>query len=161
MNTRITGKKSLLALAVCAALLSGNTLAANAGQGQNSQGDSQGRHEQKSEKKSEKKQKSSKHFDNNRREVVQNYYKNRKSDKGCPPGLAKKDNGCLPPGQAKKYELGRNLYANTSYQAVPQDLLYLLGQPPAGQHYGVIDNDILLLANMTELVLEVITGSGQ
>jgi len=23
-------------------------------------------------------------------------------DNGCPPGLAKKDNGCLPPGQAKK-----------------------------------------------------------
>lgn len=22
--------------------------------------------------------------------------------KGCPPGLAKKQNGCLPPGQAKK-----------------------------------------------------------
>lgn len=22
---------------------------------------------------------------------------------GCPPGLAKKDNGCMPPGQAKKY----------------------------------------------------------
>jgi len=22
----------------------------------------------------------------------------------CPPGLAKKDNGCLPPGQAKKQD---------------------------------------------------------
>ena len=26
---------------------------------------------------------------------------------GCPPGLAKKDNGCLPPGQAKKIENAR------------------------------------------------------
>src|ERR1700741_2212434 len=24
----------------------------------------------------------------------------------CPPGLAKKNNGCLPPGQAKKYGIG-------------------------------------------------------
>jgi hypothetical protein len=24
--------------------------------------------------------------------------------KDCPPGLAKKDNGCLPPGQAKKLQ---------------------------------------------------------
>jgi hypothetical protein len=24
--------------------------------------------------------------------------------KDCPPGLAKKDNGCLPPGQAKKQQ---------------------------------------------------------
>ena len=23
--------------------------------------------------------------------------------RGCPPGLAKKHNGCMPPGQAKKY----------------------------------------------------------
>lgn len=29
---------------------------------------------------------------------------------GCPPGLAKKDNGCLPPGQAKKiYGTGERL----------------------------------------------------
>ena len=26
---------------------------------------------------------------------------------GCPPGLAKKHNGCMPPGQAKKYDHGR------------------------------------------------------
>lgn len=26
---------------------------------------------------------------------------------GCPPGLAKKDNGCLPPGQARKIEQAR------------------------------------------------------
>ena len=28
--------------------------------------------------------------------------------KGCPPGLAKKNNGCLPPGQAKKIEQRRD-----------------------------------------------------
>ena len=27
---------------------------------------------------------------------------------GCPPGLAKKDNGCLPPGQARKIEQARD-----------------------------------------------------
>jgi hypothetical protein len=26
---------------------------------------------------------------------------------GCPPGLAKKNNGCLPPGQAKKFRVGQ------------------------------------------------------
>ncbi len=29
---------------------------------------------------------------------------------GCPPGLAKKDNGCLPPGQARKIERDRYDY---------------------------------------------------
>ena len=28
---------------------------------------------------------------------------------GCPPGLAKKQNGCMPPGQAKKQAQDRNL----------------------------------------------------
>jgi hypothetical protein len=28
---------------------------------------------------------------------------------GCPPGLAKKGNGCMPPGQAKKFALGERL----------------------------------------------------
>lgn len=33
---------------------------------------------------------------------------------GCPPGLAKKRNGCLPPGQAKKLDDRRYRYANYS-----------------------------------------------
>ena len=28
---------------------------------------------------------------------------------GCPPGLAKKQNGCLPPGQARKYGIGERI----------------------------------------------------
>lgn len=31
---------------------------------------------------------------------------------GCPPGLAKKRNGCLPPGQAKKLYVADDRYAN-------------------------------------------------
>ncbi|MEQ7873379.1 hypothetical protein ABDK56_05170 [Sphingomonas sp. ASV193] len=32
---------------------------------------------------------------------------------GCPPGLAKKNNGCLPPGQAKKrYNVGQRYYGS-------------------------------------------------
>jgi hypothetical protein len=27
----------------------------------------------------------------------------------CPPGLAKKHNGCMPPGQAKKWQIGHQL----------------------------------------------------
>lgn len=36
------------------------------------------------------------------------------SHKGCPPGLAKKNNGCLPPGQAKKV-YGRGDYLEGNY----------------------------------------------
>jgi len=45
----------------------------------------------------------------------------------CPPGLAKKDNGCMPPGQAKKlYNVGqrynRNFGERWSYSQIPYDL---------------------------------------
>ena len=46
---------------------------------------------------------------------------------GCPPGLAKKNNGCLPPGQAKKlYNVGQRFprgYGNAwNYNQIPYDL---------------------------------------
>jgi hypothetical protein len=34
---------------------------------------------------------------------------------GCPPGLAKKDNGCLPPGQARRIDEARDDYARYNY----------------------------------------------
>lgn len=44
----------------------------------------------------------------------------------CPPGLAKKHNGCMPPGQARKLARGerwRNEYGNYyAYQSIPYDL---------------------------------------
>ena len=45
----------------------------------------------------------------------------------CPPGLAEKNNGCLPPGQAKKlYNVGQRLpygyNSYTPYNQIPYDL---------------------------------------
>jgi hypothetical protein len=46
---------------------------------------------------------------------------------GCPPGLAKKHNGCMPPGQVKKlYRVGQRFplsYGNRwSYNQIPYDI---------------------------------------
>ena len=45
---------------------------------------------------------------------------------GCPPGLAKKHNGCMPPGQAKKLYRGdrwQSGYGTSySYNRIPYDL---------------------------------------
>jgi hypothetical protein len=45
----------------------------------------------------------------------------------CPPGLAKKNNGCMPPGQAKKmYDVGQRYNRNFGdvwgYNQIPYDL---------------------------------------
>ena len=56
---------------------------------------------------------------------------------GCPPGLAKKNNGCLPPGQAKKlYNIGQRWPGNYgyawNYNQIPYDLR---------NRYGFDDDD--------------------
>lgn len=59
---------------------------------------------------------------------------------GCPPGLAKKHNGCLPPGQAKKlYNIGQRFpqsYGNPwGYNEIPYDLRRQYGFNPNDRYY--------------------------
>jgi hypothetical protein len=58
---------------------------------------------------------------------------------GCPPGLAKKHNGCLPPGQAKKLYRGQHwqgAYGNPyGYGQIPYDLRQQYGLDPGYRYY--------------------------
>lgn len=59
---------------------------------------------------------------------------------GCPPGLAKKHNGCMPPGQAKKlYWVGQRFplsYGQRwSYNQIPYDLQRQYGFNPYDRYY--------------------------
>ena len=49
------------------------------------------------------------YFGDQQRVVVREYYGKQYSAGRCPPGLAKKNNGCMPPGQAKKWAIGQPL----------------------------------------------------
>ena len=58
---------------------------------------------------------------------------------GCPPGLAKKNNGCLPPGQAKKrFNVGQRLpygyNGYTPYDQIPYDLRNQYNLDPYGRY---------------------------
>lgn len=73
--------------------------------------------------------------------------------KHCPPGLAKKHNGCLPPGQAKKlYTIGQPLRAD--YWPVPQEVMSYLPAAPVGTRYVWVDRDVLLISEATKKVLD-------
>ena len=61
---------------------------------------------------------------------------------GCPPGLAKKNNGCLPPGQAKKlynagqrFRLGYGGINPYGYNQIPYDLRRQYGFDPYDNYY--------------------------
>lgn len=75
----------------------------------------------------------------------------------CPPGLAKKNNGCLPPGLAKKYKVGQPLPDDVLTSTLPGELLKLLYPPRYGQKYIQVDKDILLIDQATRKVLDAVT----
>jgi len=94
------------------------------------------------------------------RVVVQNYYGQQFKAGHCPPGLAKKNNGCLPPGQAKKYAIGQPLPQGVVYYPVPSAVVVQLGAPPAGYKYVRVATDILLIAVGTSMVVDAIQDLG-
>ena len=74
--------------------------------------------------------------------------------KPCPPGLAKRDNGCLPPGLAKRYTVGAPLPDSLSYELITDLQKYGL-TPPDGQWlYYLVDGDVLRIADDMFTVLE-------
>jgi len=98
-------------------------------------------------------------FGSRERTIVREYYEEDGGRRICPPGLAKKHTGCLPPGQAKKrYAVGRDLDRGVEVFPLPPDLLVRLGAPPRGYRYGVVDGDVVKLAVGTLLVVDAIDG---
>ncbi|WBY00975.1 hypothetical protein PE066_16105 [Ramlibacter tataouinensis] len=81
--------------------------------------------------------------------------------KGCPPGLGKKNNGCLPPGQAKKYAVGQPLPAGVVMYPVPAAVVVQLPPAPHGHKYVRVAADILLIAVGTSMVVDAITDLGR
>lgn len=97
-------------------------------------------------------------FSRQQREEVQAWYAETYRN-SCPPGLAKKGNGCLPPGQAKKrYSIGQALPSGIIIQPLPGDLQRRVGAPPPGYIYAAVDGDLLKLAAGTLLVVDAIEG---
>jgi len=93
------------------------------------------------------------------REAVAAYFVETRGRGNCPPGLAKKNNGCLPPGQAKKrYFVGRRLPERIVLEEPPRELIVRIGPPPSGYRYAILDGDLVKLAVGTLLVVDAIEG---
>ncbi|MDD2926546.1 DUF1236 domain-containing protein [Rhodoferax sp.] len=96
------------------------------------------------------------YFGDDQRQAVRLYYGTQASKGRCPPGLAKKKNGCLPPGQAKKWVVGKPLPSTVVWYPVPNEVVVQIGLPPKGYKYVRVANDILLIAVGTSLVVDAI-----
>jgi hypothetical protein len=90
------------------------------------------------------------------RTTVYTYYRSEFA-RGCPPGLARQGNGCLPPGQARKlWIVGQPLPPTVVYEPVPPVLVQQLAPVPAGYGYVRVDNDVLLMDMANRLVADAI-----
>jgi Ni/Co efflux regulator RcnB len=101
------------------------------------------------------------HFDDQHRLVVREYFDGQFQSGRCPPGLAKKHNGCMPPGHARKWAMGRPLPRNVIFYEVPQPLVVQIGLPPRGYRYVRVAGDILMIATGTALVVDAIQDLGR
>jgi Ni/Co efflux regulator RcnB len=153
MKSAISNIKLLLALVVASVLAAGPVMADKpswAGKGgKDDRGErhgDEGRH---------------KHFDDHRRAAVRDFYNEEHRGGRCPPGLAKKHNGCMPPGQARKWEYGRPLPREVVVYDVPPPLVVKIGAPPSGYRYVRVASDILMIAIGTGMVVDAIRDLGR
>src|SRR6185503_6724233 len=100
--------------------------------------------------------KKNKHFGNDERGQVRAYYEEEFRRGNCPPGLAKKNNGCTPPGLFKKWSVGRPLPPDVVVYDVPPELQIRIGLPPAGHKYVRVAADILLIAIGSKVVVDAV-----
>ena len=101
------------------------------------------------------------YFNDHQRTAVHDYYEESFQHGRCPPGLAKKHNGCMPPGQARKWRMGRPLPRDVIYHDLPHGVVVSLGVPPSGHKYVRVASDILLIAIGTGLVVDAIQDLGR
>jgi hypothetical protein len=92
---------------------------------------------------------------------IDQYYAEQFQAGKCPPGLAKKGNGCQPPGQAKKWKLHQPLPSDVIYHDLPAQVSVHLGVPPAGYKFVRVAQDILLIATGTGMVVDAMQDLGR
>ena len=91
------------------------------------------------------------------RAIVYRYYRGEFAAGRCPPGLAKKGNGCLPPGEARKpWVIGQPLPPAVVYQPVPPAVVQQLAPVPPGYDFVRVDNDVLLMDMTNRMVADVV-----
>jgi hypothetical protein len=76
--------------------------------------------------------------------------------KNCPPGLAKKNPPCIPPGQAKKFAAGSYLPKDIGFSIVPGSIVTRLTPPPPGGMYVRVDRDVYLIDQATRKILDAV-----
>ena len=160
----------IVSLAIASLLMAGSAIAKKDGD----EHDKGNKHSQKHEKQEEKAEKKAEkraekqhreaikqgaYFNDQQRILVREYYTTRYSNnKRCPPGLAKKNNGCLPPGQVQDLIVGQPVPKNVTVYQVAQPVIRKLPPAPVGYRYERIGGDIVLVQQENNIIVDIIKG---
>ena len=96
------------------------------------------------------------YFQEHHRAAAHDYYGRPENRGFCPPGLAKKNNACLPPGQSRQWQKGQPLARGVVFYDVPRSVVLSLGVPPSGYRYVRVASDILLIAIGSGIVVDAL-----
>ena len=156
----------IVSLAIASLLFAGTAFAKDKGDDHDNGGGKHGnKHSQKEDKKAEKKAekrereeiKQGAYFNDQQRTFVREYYTTTYKDgKRCPPGLAKKNNGCLPPGQVRNWAVGQPVPRNVIVYPVAQPVIRMLPPAPVGYRYERIGGDIVLVQQQSNIIVDII-----
>ena len=165
MRTTLNIGHRLIALAIACAFAAVPSFAKDHGDGKH--GDKEEKHAQKQYEKAQKhadkrEREEIKHgayFNDQQRGYVREYYATHYGNgRGCPPGLARKHNGCLPPGQARNWDVGQPIPRGVTVYSVPQPVITQLRPAPYGYRYARIGGDIVLVQRQNNLIVDIIVG---
>ncbi|MBF0310369.1 MAG: hypothetical protein HQL56_12655 [Magnetococcales bacterium] len=127
-------------------------------------GKGEGRHEEPEERSPHKanREHAGEHsFTNQDWDMVRKYYSGELArGRKCPPGLAKRNNNCTPPGLARKWAKGQPLPRDVEAHPLPNDLVLLLGGLNPNYHYVRVAADILRIAEGSRMVIDAIQDMG-
>ena len=99
------------------------------------------------------------YFNDQHRSYAREYYREQYRDgRRCPPGLAKKNNGCMPPGQARKWAVGQPVPRDVTLYPVPQPVIVQLPPAPYGYRYARIGNDIVLVQQQNKVIIDIMVN---
>ena len=167
MNHKNTHR--IVALAIASLFMTGAAFAKD--HGDEGHGHGNGKHGQKhADKQAEKAEKHAAkrereevkqgaYFNDQHRTYVREYYTQHYGHgRNCPPGLAKKNNGCMPPGQARNWAVGQPVPRGVTVYSVPQPVITHLPPAPYGYRYARIGNDIVLVQQRNNLIVDIMVA---
>jgi len=149
-------KLSLIALALGMAMAAGHALAEKPDWAEDGHGKGHGKKHREEERAPAVEIQIGGYFGEHQRRIASEYYEEQGRKGRCPPGLAKKHNGCQPPGQAKRWQMGRPLERDVVFYPVPPEVVVRIGMPPAGYRYVRVLNDVLMVAIGSNMVVDAI-----